>query len=386
MVDFIRTLIDGLAVGSLYALVALGYTMVYGILKFINFAHSDVFVLGAWVSFSSAMAAGLGGGDPAGVAPWVLYTLGVISLVGVGLFLWQAKRGDGFSRAVDGWGGMMCVVGILGWGAVGMILGAQLLHQAGYKVVAGGFVLVTAMLTCAAVGFTIERLAYKPLRKAPRINVLITAIGVSLLLQNTGQLEWVFGTSPRGMPVLLPDQVLFTLGASGVPGETAFNPGVSVRLLDVIGAGTAIILMIVLDYLVFRTKIGRALRAVSFNPSNAALMGIPVDRVISFTFMIGAMLAAAAGFLYSQKYTGLQQTAAAGWTLLGLKAFVAAVVGGIGNIRGAMLGGMLIGLLEQLGSAYMGPEYRDLYVFGLLILVLLLRPGGILGKNVVEKV
>jgi len=224
-------------------------------------------------------------------------------------------------------------------------------------------------------GFTLERLAYKPLRKAPRLNVLITAIGISLLLQNTGQLNWMFGTRPQSMPSLLPNsEPLATLG------------GVKVWLVDVVGAGTAVVLMLLLDWLVFRTKLGRAMRAVSFNTNNAALMGIPVDQVISFTFVLGAMLAAAAGFLYSQKYSGMGQTASATWVLLGLKAFVAAVVGGIGNIRGAMLGGLLIGLLEFFGAAYVSPELRDVYVFGLLILVLLFRPTGLLGSPVREKV
>jgi branched-chain amino acid transport system permease protein len=144
--------------------------------------------------------------------------------------------------------------------------------------------------------------------------------------------------------------------------------------------------MFLLDRLVFHTRLGRAMRAVSHNANTASLMGINVDRVISITFVIGASLAAAAGFLYSQKYSGLNQPAAAGWVLLGLKAFVAAVVGGIGNIRGAMLGGILIGLLEFFGMTYFGPELRDVYVFALLILVLLFRPGGLLGKATIEKV
>jgi branched-chain amino acid transport system permease protein len=232
------------------------------------------------------------------------------------------------------------------------------------------------MVACGLVGVVIERFAYKPVRRSSRLSALITAIGVSLLLQNLGQLPWMFGTRPQSMPALLPGtEPLATLG------------GVKVWPVDVIGAGTAVTLMIILDWLVFRTKLGRAMRAVSFNTNTAALMGIPVDKVISFTFVLGAMLAAAAGFLYSQKYpAGLGQTANAVWVLLGLKAFVAAVVGGIGNIRGAMLGGLLIGLLEFFGAAYVSPELRDVYVFGLLILVLLFRPSGLLGKAVREKV
>jgi branched-chain amino acid transport system permease protein len=314
MDQFLQTLKDGLTIGSLYALIALGYTMVYGILKFINFAHSDVVVLGAWLSLTIASK---------------------------------------FER-------------MLGWNASD--------PQAAAPLWVGGLVLAGAMALCGVVGFTVERLAYKPLRNAPRLNVLITAIGVSLFLQNVGQLEKMFGTRPAKVPRLLPDSTIFSIGQ------------VHVNLLDVVGIGTAIVLMIALDYLVFHTKLGRAMRAVSHNPANASLMGIPVDRVISFTFVTGAMLAAAGGFLWAVKYEQIKQTADTSWVLLGLKAFVAAVVGGIGNVRGAMLGGLAIGLLEFFGSAYLKSSLADVYVFGLLIVVLLFRPGGILGKATVEKV
>jgi len=233
---------------------------------------------------------------------------------------------------------------------------------------------VAAMAACGAVGFTIERLAYRPLRSAPRLNVLITAIGVSLLLQNVGQLRWFFGTQPQRMPSLIEDKILGTLA------------GVQMHAVDVIGAGTAILLMLVLEWLIFRTRLGRAMRAVSHDTSVAALMGINVDAVISFTFVLGSSLAAAAGFLYAMKYPGLNQPAHATWVLLGLKAFVAAVIGGIGNVRGAMLGGFLIGAIELFGAAYLSPHLRDIYVFSILIIVLLVRPAGILGSTVAEKV
>jgi branched-chain amino acid transport system permease protein len=385
---FLQTLMDAVAVGSLYALIALGYTMVYGILKFINFAHSDVFVLGAWVSFSAAIAAGWPG--PVGwqheqhliVAEWVLWIGAALGAGAVLSFAYERAVYPGLSPGVrtrlprvDLWKVLLLMTVWL-WSIIGLIALARACKSRDMTVLAGGVTLLTAMLTCGLVGFTLERLAYKPLRRAPRLNVLITAIGVSLLLQNLGQLPWMFGTRPQSMPALLPGtEPLATLG------------GVKVWPVDVIGAGTAVTLMIILDWLVFRTKLGRAMRAVSFNTNTAALMGIPVDKVISFTFVLGAMLAAAAGFLYSQKYpAGLGQTANAVWVLLGLKAFVAAVVGGIGNIRGAMLGGLLIGLLEFFGAAYVSPELRDVYVFGLLILVLLFRPSGLLGKAVREKV
>jgi branched-chain amino acid transport system permease protein len=307
----VQTIKDALVIGGLYALIALGYTMVYGILKFINFAHSDIVVLGAWTSL--VLARGI------------------------------ERFGQG-----RGWTSLPWWV--------------------------GGVVLVGAMALCAFVAFCVERLAYKPLRNAPRINVLITAIGVSLFLQNTGNLEWLFGTRPARIPSLLPDSALVTIS------------GVRVNTLDVVVILTAVALMLALDWLVFRTKLGRGMRAVSHSTSNAALMGVPVDRTISITFVIGAALAAAGGFLWSVKYLQISQTADASWVLLGLKAFVAAVVGGIGNIRGAMLGGLAIAIIEQFGAAYLSPALQDIYVFGLLILVLLVRPGGILGKAVVEKV
>jgi len=296
---------DGISVGSLYALIALGYTLVFGILQFINFAHSDVFALGAWLTYTFAMLLARRGTSPI-------------------------------------------------WMAVLVPLGA--------------------IVGCSIVGFCIERLAYKPLRNAPRLNVLITAIGVSLLLENTGQLNAIFGPYPKAVPTIMPDRVV------------AAFAGVQLRLIDIAVVGSALLIMIALQFAVYRTIFGMAMRAVSFNVRTAALMGINVNTVISITFVIGSALAAAAGFLYAMKYPQLQQTAASVWVLLGLKAFVAAVVGGIGNIRGAMLGGILIGLVEFFGVAYLSSSYRDVYVFVVLILVLLVRPEGILGSPTVEKV
>ena len=315
----LQTLVDGIAVGSLYALIALGYTLVFGILQFINFAHGDVFALGTWVALVAA------------------------------------------TRLANAPGPVTAVL-----------------------------VPVVVVGVCAAVGFCIEQFAYRPLRNAPRLNVLITAIGVSLLLENTGQLPWAFSTQPRAVPPLIRDRVL----------GTAF--GVDFRLTNVAVLVVAVVLMAGLQLLIHRTKFGTAMRAVSFNPKAAALMGINVDRVISGTFVLGSALAGAAGYLYAVKYqtNTLQPTAAAVWVLLGMKAFVAAVVGGIGNVRGAMLGGLLIGLVENMGAqagnvAYQmhrtativdTSQYRDVYVFALLILVLLVRPAGLLGRATVEKV
>lgn len=306
---------DGIAVGSLYALIALGYTLVFGILQFINFAHGDVFALGAWFTF--ALATGLMKLAVNPAYAWVKKPLVLMIAVPIG-----------------------------------------------------------AMLLCAILGLCIERFAYRPLRSAPRLNVLITAIGVSLLLENAGQLNvgWSFGPYPKQVPEILPDRVLGVLA------------GVEFHLVDAVVLGIAVVLMVAMQYLIFRTRFGTAMRAVSFNVRTAALMGINVDRVISLTFVIGSALAGAAGFLYAMKYPQLQQTAAAVWILLGMKAFVAAVVGGIGNIRGAMLGGLLIGLIEFFGVQYLSSDYRDVYVFLVLILVLLLRPAGLLGKAMVEKV
>jgi branched-chain amino acid transport system permease protein len=303
---FIQTLIGSIALGSLYALIALGYTLVYGVLRFINFAHSDVFAVGAWASFTIATAFG-----------WV-------------------------ATSSPAWGMPL--------------------------------VLLLVMAICALLGVIIELLAYRPLRKAPRINVLITAIGVSLFLQNVGQLPWVFGTQPQPMPSLIKELSLFTLA------------GVSIRLVDVTVIALAFALMKALQWMVFRTRLGRAMRAVSFDEKVASLMGVNANRVITITFAIGSALAAAGGLFYALQYPGLKQSADATWVLLGLKAFVAAVVGGIGDVRGAVAGALLIGGVEFFGAAYLSPHMRDVYVFLILIVVLLFKPSGIFGKAVQEKV
>lgn len=310
MTDFVQTLVSSITVGSLYALIALGYTMVYGILRFINFAHSDIVVLGAWLSYTIATKLGFTDG-----APW--------------------------------WAGLVVLVG--------------------------------AVVLCSLAGFLIERFAYRPLRRGPRLNILITAIGVSLLLQNVGIQSWAFGTSPKAMPKLWPNVEVLRL---------SFGSGtVVIGLVDVLILGLSAVLMVVLQYLVFHTSLGRAMRAISFNPDTAALMGVPVDRIVSMTFVLGSGLAAAAGFLFVMKYpAALNHPADPAWVLLGLKAFVAAVVGGIGSIRGAVVGGFVIAFVEQFGMFYISANFRDVYVFGLLVLILLARPTGILGSPLREKV
>lgn len=310
MTDFVQTLVSSITVGSLYALIALGYTMVYGILRFINFAHSDIVVLGAWLSYTLATKFGFTSG-----APW--------------------------------WAGLV--------------------------------VLLCATALCSLIGFLIERFAYRPLRRSPRLNILITAIGVSLLLQNIGIQSWAFGASPRAMPNLWPNRDLVRL---------SFGSGtVVIGLVDTMILVFSAVLMVALHYLVFHTRLGRAMRAISFNPDTAALMGIPVDRIVSTTFVLGSALAASAGFLFVMKYpAALNHPADPAWVLLGLKAFVAAVVGGIGSIRGAVLGGFVIAFVEQFGMFYISASFRDVYVFSLLILILLVRPTGLLGSPLREKV
>lgn len=319
MADFAQTLMTTLAVGSLYALIALGYTMVYGILKFINFAHSDIVVWGSCIS--------------CWLATKVLPRLGVDTHSSPPL--WVAA-----------------------------------------------VVLLIAMFACSLLGYAIERFAYRPLRNAPRLNVLITAIGVSLLLQNVGQLEFVFGTAPQTMPALIPNITLATLTLPN--GDSTSS--VIIGLVDVLIIGTSATLVVLLHYLVFHTRMGTAMRAVAFDFDAAALMGVPVNRVVSFTFVLGSALAAAAGFFYAIKYTDVKQPAHELWVLFGLKAFVAAVIGGIGNVRGAVLGGFVIAGVEQFGAFYLSSAYRNVYVFALLIAILLIRPSGLLGSTVQEKV
>lgn len=303
MTEFIQQVFNGLSLGSIYALIALGYTMIYGILRFINFAHGDVFMIGA---FSG-------------------YYLGIV-----------------FSFATAG-----------GFASLGMAL----------------LILIGSMVVCGLLGFTIEKLVYKPLRKSPKLTILITAIGVSLFLEYGGQL--VFGADPKSFPSLLENKPLINLSGAVI----GSNP-----LVVLVTAG---ILMLVLRIIVMKTKIGTAMRAVSYNPTAASLMGININAVISFTFIIGSSLAGAAGILYGLNYPSIDPLMG---ILPGLKAFVAAVLGGIGNIPGAALGGMIIGLLETFVTGYISPTYRDAIAFGILILILLVKPTGILGKKEIEKV
>ncbi len=271
----------------------------YGILRFINFAHGDIFMLGAFA----------------------------------GLFLYPLT-------------GRQPSVG----GAV--------------------LILVLAMTICAAIGILIERLAYRPLRERPRLNILITAIGVSLLLEYGGQHQAVLGKDPRTFPDLLP-------AAKFSAGGVVFDTNQLVVL------GLTLLLLVALRFIVLKTRIGTAMRAVAFNPQAAALMGVNINTVISFTFGLGSALAAAGGILYAMNYPSIDPLMG---VMPGLKAFVAAVLGGIGSLPGAALGGLVLGLIETLVKATRWSNYADAVAFGVLILILLFRPAGLLGKTEVEKV
>jgi branched-chain amino acid transport system permease protein len=298
--QFLQQLLNGIAWGSIYALIALGYTMVYGVLKLINFAHGDVYMVGAMAGYYAAHALGFAA-EP--------------SLVG--LFA----------------------------------------------------VLLLAMIGCAALGAAIERVAYRPLRSAPRLASLITAIGISLLLENGGQL--LFGADPKFFPPLVTAREVVRVGA------------VAVSNIQLFVFGTAMGLMVGLEIVVMRTRFGRAMRAVSVDAPAAALMGVPVDRVISGTFVLGSALAAAAGILVGLSNPKIDPLMG---ILPGLKAFVAAVLGGIGSIPGAMVGGLVLGVVETMVSAYLSSTYRDAIAFVILIAILLYRPTGLFGTGQVEKV
>ena len=312
MQEFVQQLVNGLSLGAIYALIAVGYTMVYGVLQLINFAHGDVFMIGAMLTLVLASAFGFVGGDAVAAHPLLAFAL---------------------------------CAGI-------------------------------SVLACGVLGYSIERLAYRPLRDKPRINSLITAIGISLLLEFGGQHPKVFGPTPQPFTVtnLLP----------GVA-ETFQFGDVIVSRIDATVIIAALVLMGVLTYVVLYTRMGLALRATSFRFDTASLMGVDINKVVSFTFILGSMLAAIAGILYALKYPKVEPLMG---LLPGVKAFVAAVFGGIGNIAGAVLGAILIGLTEVMIVGYLpnGSQYKDAVAFVILIVILLVKPTGLLGKNVVEKV
>jgi branched-chain amino acid transport system permease protein len=322
MSTFLQQLINGISLGAIYSLIALGYTMVYGVLRLINFAHGDVYMVGAFMGYYLANGIGV-------------------------------RAAQAIGMGADG----LVARGLMGSGTLEPSLFTALI------------VMLLAMAICAALGVIIERLAYRPVRKYSRLTALITAIGVSLLLENGGQL--VFGADPKFFPELFKKRNIQLFG------------GASINTADIIVLVIAVALMIGLQLIVYRTKTGRAMRAVSYNLQSAKLMGINTDRIISFTFALGSALAAAAGVLVAMRIPRIDPLMG---ILVGLKAFVAAVLGGIGNIPGAMLGGLLIGITETMVVGYLSPTYKDAVAFAILILILLFRPSGLLGAVSQEKV
>lgn len=317
---FLQQIINGLVLGSIYALIALGYTMVYGVLGLINFAHGDVLMVGALAAYSAMSAL-------AGVAPglpgWVLLTAG----------------------------------------------------------------LLTAIPVCMAVSFSIERIAYRPLRNAPRLAPLITAIGVSITLQTLAMIIW--GRSYLIFPTTLPVDPVDLLTFPPSAGVDYIRT-VSITPIQILIVSVSMCLMIALTLIINKTRIGKAMRATAESPAIASLMGINPNTVIAATFMIGGGLAGVAGVMVAANYSVAHFYMG---FIPGLKAFTAAVVGGIGNIYGAMLGGLLLGLVESLGGGYLGQltggvfgsNYQDIFAFAVLILVLTLRPSGLLGEKVSDR-
>jgi branched-chain amino acid transport system permease protein len=304
LASFAQQFVNGLSLGSIYALIAIGYTMVYGIIGMINFAHGEIYMIGAYTGLVVLAALGVQSGLP---LPLVILAALLVSVL---------------------------ITGLYGW--------------------------------------TVERVAYRPLRGSPRLVPLISAIGMSIFLQNYVQIGQ--GSRDMSVPALIP-------GAIEVPLTSDFTLTVAYSRLLIIGVTVA--LMIALTLFIARSRMGRACRACAQDMRMANLLGIDTDRVISFTFVLGAMLAAVGGVLIGLSIGKLNPYIG---FIAGIKAFTAAVLGGIGSIPGAMLGGVLLGLAETFASAYMPTEYKDVVAFGLLVLILLFRPTGLLGKPDIEKV
>jgi branched-chain amino acid transport system permease protein len=369
MTEFLQQIINGLSLGAIYALIALGYTMVYGVLRFINFAHSDVFMVGA---FGGYYLGNLFHGDITEITsmPWP-FAAGIGAIVGIMLSRGLAIRVKWQSVLLRTACAAVCALVVVTVNYYSPRFIDPILPSLVIKNIwlLGAVTLVCTMIFCAVLGILIEKAAYRPLRGGSNLNILITAIGVSLLLENGGQ--FLFGADTKAFPVLFPDSN-FSLGADVVVSST------QVAIFVV-----TILLLLALRFIVLKTRIGTAMRALSFNRVAASLVGINNDVVISFTFGLGSALAAAGGIMYSMNYQSVDPLMG---VLPGLKAFVAAVLGGIGNIPGAALGGLLLGLIETFAKSSPWSTYTDAIAFALLILILLFRPAGLLGKLQVEKV
>jgi len=377
---FLQQLINGIQLGSVYALIAVGYTMVYGVLKFINFAHGDVYMVGAFMGMFAVMGFSQSVVDRQAlvvVLGLILLIVLIVSLRG------QWRNPKGLLVRLAGFG--IAFVLLSPTTNLLLNLGTQvfggLTAPARTSVITGGLVgLLVSVFWCAALGVIIERSAYKPIRGTGRLTALITAIGVSLLLENGGQA--VFGARTQAYTIAsLP-------GGQSLVGESlSLHLGgitLNINRGQVLVLISAVLLVSLLLYIVRRTRMGKAMRAVAFDRETASLMGINTDTVIAFTFLLGSALAGAAGFL---NY-GLTQFAFDTQTgiMFGLKAFVAAVLGGIGNLGGAVLGGVIMGVAETFVAGSLFSSYKDAIAFVILIVILLFRPAGLLGRYTVEKV
>jgi branched-chain amino acid transport system permease protein len=350
---FLQQLVNGISQGSAYALIALGYTMVYGILRLINFAHGDVYMVGAFVGFylgNTPFIQETMGASPAALVVVMLGAMTVCSLLGILIERFAYRPGRQVARFTPSF--WLAILGA----SIGQMLGGAL-----------NFLLIGAALG-VVVGLGLEKAGLRPASQGSNLSLLITAIGVSLFLENGGQL--VFGADPKFFPDLV-TPALWEIGPLRIDRQR------------VIVLGVSLLLMTLLTVIVTYTKVGKAMRAVSFNRDAAKLMGINTDRIVAFTFALGSALAAAGGILVSILYPRVDPLMG---IMPGLKAFVAAVLGGIGSIPGAMIGGLVIGIAEVMAVGYGQSTYRDAIAFVILVLILLLKPSGIMGKGISEKV
>ena len=366
---FVGALLSSLQLGSLYALIALGYTLVYGIIRLINFAHGEIFMVGAFLSyylFSQTPYA----------LPWALF---VAALASAGLMyalnLWRGRLTDPVVLV----GGLLALIGFtyaLSTGTLNWVAA-----------------LLLSMLMTGVVGILLDRIAYRPLRGAPRISLLITAIAMSFFLQNAGLLVFGRNQTPYRPDTALPGALQFNLFGNQVTSWTQFlqfplgESTVYTSAMVLLIPAVTLILVVALTLFVSRTRLGKAMRATAQDPEVAQMMGVNVNRVIATTFFLGSILAAAAGVLWGLNFGSLTQPAVFG-LLPGLKAFSAAVIGGIGSLPGAVIGGLLLGFLENFVPALFSgvTEYKDTFAFFLLIIILLIRPSGIVGEDLSEKV